>query len=121
MFFQEVSVASYVPLPEPVIEKNGTLLIYYEPLNVYTNKKNGLYEIWYTQDMEILSDKDKLIYKKEDMLSFHYTTTAPILDLFATNTVELTGLPKGKYKFRAVLKDRMRNKTAAKVIWFAVK
>jgi len=60
-----ISFASYVPLPEPVIEKNGTLLVYYEPVNIFTSKKNGLYEIWYTQDMALYSAGDKLIIQRK--------------------------------------------------------
>ena len=30
--------ASYVPLSEPIIGKTGTLLLYYEPLNIFTKK-----------------------------------------------------------------------------------
>lgn len=45
---------SYVPLPEPVIKKDEKLQLYYEPMNVFTSKREGLYEIWYTQDMVLL-------------------------------------------------------------------
>ncbi|MBU1185944.1 MAG: hypothetical protein KJ908_03540, partial [Acidobacteria bacterium] len=49
--------ASFVPVREPVIDKNGTLLIYYEPQNIFTVVREGIYEIWYTQDMAVLHDK----------------------------------------------------------------
>jgi len=116
-----ISFASFVPLPEPVIKKDGELLVYFEPLNVFTSKKNGLYEIWYTQDMSVLTAEGKVIYEKEDALSFHYTTKSPVMDLFATNTITLTGLASGKYKYKATLKDKLRNKTAAKIVDFEVR
>lgn len=116
-----ISFASYVPLLEPVVEKNGTLLIYYEPVNIFTNKKNGLYEIWYTQDMALFTDKDKLIIQKEDALNFHYTTRSPVMDLYATNSINLTGLAPGKYKFKATLKDKLKGKKAEKMVEFEVK
>ncbi|MFB0566757.1 MAG: hypothetical protein ACETWK_13900 [Candidatus Aminicenantaceae bacterium] len=116
-----ISFASYVPLPEPVVEKDGTLLIYYEPANVFTSKKNGLYEIWYTQDMSLLSEEGKLLFEKKDALSFHYTTKIPIMDLYATNTLTLTGLSPGKYKFKATLKDKLRGKTAIKIVDFEIR
>ena len=114
--------ASYVPLSEPVIDKNGTLLIYYEPINVYTNKRDGLYEIWYTQDMTILTGDSEVVSHWNDILTFHYTTKKPVMDLFAQNSVDLKGqLPPGKYKFKATLKDKLSEKTATHVVDFEVR
>ena len=87
-----IGFASYVPLSEPVLDKNGTLLIYYEPVNVYTNRKDGLYEIWYTQDMTLLKENGEVLSHWNDILTFHYTTQKPVMDLFAQNSIELKGL-----------------------------
>jgi hypothetical protein len=90
-----------VPLPKPVIDKNGTLLVYYEPVNVFTNKKDGLYEIWYTQDMTLLKANGETLSEWKDILNFHYTTKSPVMDLFAQNSIDLEGkIPVGKYKFK---------------------
>jgi len=114
--------ASYVPLSEPVIDKNGTLLIYYEPVNVYTNKRDGLYEIWYTQDMTILAEDSEVVSHWNDILTFHYTTKKPVMDLFAQNSVDLKGqLPPGKYKFKATLKDKLSEQTATHIVEFEVR
>jgi hypothetical protein len=114
--------ASYVPLPEPVIDKDGTLLVYYEPANVYTNKRDGLYEIWYTQDMTLLKDDGEVVSHWNDILTFHYTTKKPVMDLFAQNSIELKGqLPSGKYKFKATLKDKLSEKTAIHIIDFEIR
>ena len=117
-----IGFASYVPLSEPVLDKNGTLLIYYEPVNVYTNRKNGLYEIWYTQDMTLLKENGEVLSHWDDILTFHYTTQKPVMDLFAQNSIELKGLlPVGKYKFKAVLKDKLAEKTATHIIDFEIR
>lgn len=109
--------ASYVPLSGPVIDKNGTLLVYYEPINVFTNRKDGLYEIWYTQDMTLLKENGEVVSHWNDILTFHYTTQKPVMDLFAQNSIELKGqLPTGKYKFKATLKDKLSEKTATHII-----
>ena len=114
--------ASYVPLPEPVVDKNGTLLIYYEPINVHTNIGDGFYEIWYTQDMTLLKENDEVISHWEDILTFHYTTKKPVMDLFAQNSIDLKGqLPAGKYKFKATLKDKLSKKTATHIIDFEIR
>lgn len=109
--------AYYVPLPEPVLNKSATLLIYYEPANVFTSKRNGLYEIWYTQDMILMDEEGKIINEWKDFLSFKYTSKKPVLDLFAENSIELDGqLPPGKYKFKAVLNDKLRGESVTKII-----
>lgn len=114
--------ASYVPLQEPVIDKNGTLLIYYEPVNIFTNRKESLYEIWYTQDMTLLKENGEAVSHWNDILTFHYTTKKPVMDLFAQNTIDLKGqLPAGKYKFKATLKDRLNEKTAVHTIDFEIR
>jgi hypothetical protein len=114
--------ASYVPLPEPALDKNGTLLIYYEPINVFTNRKDGLYEIWYTQDMTLLNENGEVVSHWNDILTFHYTTQKPVMDLFAQNSIELKGqLPAGKYKFKATLKDKLSEKTATHIVDFEIR
>ncbi|MEW5901571.1 MAG: hypothetical protein AB1715_08940 [Acidobacteriota bacterium] len=113
---------SYAPLAEPVVDENGELLVYYEPVNVFTAKKQGLYEIWYTQDMVLLSEKGEVLQEWPQALDFHYTTRAPVMDLFAQNSLDLGGkVPAGKYKFKAVLKDKLGGKTATRVVDFEVR
>lgn len=117
-----ISFGSYVPLPEPVVDKNGSLLIYFEPKNIFTNKHDGIYEIYYTQDMILLDDKGNELLNQKDGLVFHYTTKKPVMDLFAQNTVDLKGqLPAGKYTYKAVLKDKLKGKTATKTIEFELR
>ena len=114
--------ASYVPLQEPVLDKNGTLLIYYEPINIFTNRKDAMYEIWYTQDMTLLKENGEVVSHWNDILTFHYTTKKPVMDLFAQNSIELKGqLPVGKYKFKATLKDKLTEKTAIHIIDFEIR
>jgi hypothetical protein len=117
-----IGFASYVPLPKPFIDKNGTLLVYYEPVNVFTNKKDGLYEIWYTQDMALLKANEETLSEWKDILNFHYTTKSPVMDLFAQNSIDLEGkIPAGKYKFKAVLKDKLSGKSATQIADFEVR
>jgi len=117
-----ISFGSYIPLPEAVVDKNGSLLIYFEPQNIFTNKRDGLYEIYYTQDMILLDDTGKELLNQKDALVFHYTTKKPVMDLFAQNTVDIKGqLPAGKYSFKAVLKDQLSGKTATKIIEFELR
>ena len=46
-----ITMGLYVALPEPTLKIRETLLIYYEPVNIFTNTQEGRYEFWITQDM----------------------------------------------------------------------
>jgi len=117
-----IGFGSYVPLPGPVLDKNGQLLVYYEPVNVFTSKKEGLYEIWYTQDMVLLDAQGEALQEWPNALDFHYTTRTPVMDLFAQNSLDLGGqIPAGKYKFRAVLKDKLSGRTAVRTMDFEIR
>jgi len=73
----------------------------------------------FAQQDEILELKEKIIQLQN---KFHYTTKKPVMDLFAQNSIDLKGkLETGKYKFRAVLKDNLSEKTAAKTIEFEIR
>jgi hypothetical protein len=117
-----VGFGSYVPLPSPALDKSGELLVYYEPVNVFTSKKEGLYEIWYTQDMVLLDEKEEVLQEWPNALDFHYTTRTPVMDVWAQNNVTLGGqVPAGKYKFKAVLKDKLSGRTAVKIMAFEIR
>jgi len=114
--------ASYVPLSEPVVDRNGTLLVYYEPVNVFTSKRGGLYEVWYTQDMTLLKENGEVVSHWEDILTFHYTTQKPVMDLFAQNSIDIKGqLPPGNYRFKATLKDKLSENTAIHIVDFEIR
>jgi len=117
-----VSYGSYVPLSNPVLDKNGELLVYYEPVNIFTAKKEGLYEVWYTQDMVLLDENGAPLQEWPNALDFHYTTRTPVMDLWAQNNITLGGqVPAGKYRFKAVLKDKLSGRTSIKVMDFEVR
>ena len=116
-----ISFASYVPLEDNVIPQDGELLAYFEPANVYTRVNNNTYEIWYTEDMILLDSDGEKVGEWNDILNFHYTTKKPVMDLFAQNTIDLKGLPPGKYTFKAVLKDQISKKFAAESINFEIR
>jgi hypothetical protein len=115
-----IGFGSYVPVAAPAFKAGDQILFYYEPLNVFTSRREGLYEIWYTQDMIVLDAKGNVLLNKADALDFHYTSKTPVLDLYATNSLDVGGLAPGKYQFKAVLKDRLRNKQIAKIVEFTI-
>jgi len=115
-----ITMGHYVPLPEPKIKTGKELLVYYEPANVFTNTQGGRYEFWFTQDMFVFDQGGELLLEKTDALSMHFNTATPLLDLYVTNTLTLTGLPVGKYTFEAVLRDEFKDETVTKRVVFEV-
>jgi len=117
-----ISMGAYVPLPEPKIKTGKELLVYvyYEPANVFTNIQEGRYEFWFTQDMFVFDGGSELLLEKTDALSMRFNTATPLLDLYVTNTLTLTGLPVGKYTFKAVLHDVLRDAEATKTVDFEI-
>jgi hypothetical protein len=111
---------SYVPVEGPLVPRGGELLLYYEPVNVFTNRVKGQYEIWYTQDLALLSEQGEVLYDQKELLSFHYVSRSPVFDLYATNTLNLGDLPQGSYTLKAVLRDKQRQKTAEYALPFQI-
>ncbi len=62
-----------------------------------------------------------LVFAQADALDFHYTSKTPVMDLYATNSLDVSGLTPGKYQFKAVLKNRLRNKQIVKTVEFSIK
>lgn len=117
-----IGFGSFVPTKSSTVSKGTKLKVYYEPVNVFTNRVGGLYEIWYTQDMIILSgDEKKVVFEKKGALDFHYKSKSPVFDLFATNDMDLGELPAGKYVYKAVMKDKLNGQTATGKFSFEIK
>lgn len=109
--------ASYVPLPAPVIDRSSELLVYFEPVDVFTNRNQGLYEIWFTEDMTLLDAQGQVMQEWKDIVTYHQSTRRPILDVYAQNSVDFRGeVRPGKYAFKTVLKDKLSGQTA---VWTA--
>lgn len=115
-----ITYGSYVPLPKPEVKTGSRFFIYYEPENVFTNRVQENYEVWYTQDMIVLDADGQVLLNKEGALNFRHSGRAPIFDLYATNTLNVGKLPPGIYVFRAVLHDKLKKTTAQKDLSFKI-
>jgi len=107
-----IGFGSYVPLDKPVVQAGAELLVYYEPVNVFTNRVKGQYDFWYTQDILLLSETGEVLYDQKELLSFRYPSRSPVFDLYATNSLNLGNLPPGKYTYKAVLHDKLKDAEA---------
>lgn len=115
-----ITMGQYVALPELKVKTGEEMLVYYEPVNMFTNTQQGRYEIWITQDILLFDQEGELLFEKTDALSMHFNTETPLLDLYVRNTLTLAGLTPGKYTYKAVLHDVLRGTTATKTIDFEV-
>ena len=113
--------ASYVTLPDNVIDARGSLLLYYEPVNVFTNIRNGIYEVWYTQDLALYQG-DELLQEWKDFLQFRHASNKPVFDLYARNSLDFEGqLPPGAYSVKLTIKDQFSGKTVETTVDFRLK
>lgn len=111
---------SYVPLDAPRVTQGAELQVYFEPVNVFTNRNKGQYEIWYTQDIVLQTDTGQVLYEQKELLNFRYSSRSPVFDLYATNSLNLGDLGPGKYIYKAVLRDKLKGVTAEHTLPFTV-
>ena len=114
------TLGSYTPLAEAKFKQNETLYVYFEPVNFSTSKTQGIYEIWLTEDILILNDKGETLMEKPGIMENHYTSASPILDIYFNNHVEFDSVPAGKYIFKVILYDKLKNTSASESLPFEV-
>ena len=114
------TLGSYTPLAETKFKQNETLYVYFEPVNFSTSRTQGFYEIWLTEDILILNDKGETLMEKPGIMENHYTSASPILDIYFNNHVEFDSVPVGKYIFKVILYDKLKNTSASKSLPFEV-
>lgn len=115
-----VTLSAYVPLEEAKIEIGKEYYIYYEPANVFTKISEGRYEFWLTQDIILLDDRGEVLMERPGALSMHFNTATPLLDIYVTNDLLLTGFPPGKYTYKIVLRDVFKDQSVVEAIDFEV-
>ena len=107
-----IGYGQYVAAKSNKVKAGTEIYFYYEPVNLFTNRSNSGYHVWYTQDMIVLNAEGGEIYNGPEIFNFNYRTTAPVLDYFATNSLNLGNLPVGNYTFKAVMHDKLKNAEA---------
>lgn len=103
----------YTPLSAPKVRSDGEILFYYEPVNYFTNREGGIYEIWLLQDVVVLDEKGKEVFRQGGTMEVHLRRRSPLLDLYAVNRLTLKGLRPGRYTFRLVLHDKLKGESAS--------
>ena len=111
---------SYEPLPDNKVKAGDVIFFYFEPQNPSTNKGEGTYEIWLTQDMFVLTEQQQEVFKKENAFEIHYQTNSPRLDIYGVNQLTLDEVQPGKYLFKVVLHDKIKGEQASATWVFEV-
>ncbi|GAB7081991.1 hypothetical protein [Megalodesulfovibrio paquesii] len=100
--------SSFTPLSGGIIPPDGKFMVYYEPIHWRTNAAaDGGYEISVVQDMRIKLGEE-VIYYRENLYSHSLSSKSPVLDFFATNTLDLHALPAGNYTYEVIFKDLLK-------------
>jgi hypothetical protein len=113
----------YIPIINNRFDKTkgDTLVFYYEPENLFTNRTNGVYHVWFTQDMILMDSSGRILMEKLEALQFNYQTQSPVMDIFGTNTISLdTEVPKGNYKFKIVVHDKLKDESVTSICDFKI-
>lgn len=117
---QVTDYGSYEPLPDNRVKSGDVIFFYLEPQNPSTNKEGGKYEIWLTQDMVVLTEKQQEIFKKENAVEIHYQTSSPRFDIYCITQLTMEQAPSGKYIFKAILHDKIKGESASATWAFEV-
>ncbi len=115
-----IGFGQYVPYPDSRVKAGSEIYFYYEPVNVFTNRVSGNYQIWFTQDMIIRGAQGEEILNMPEGLNFNFKAQSPVLDLYAQNSINLGELPPGTYQFIAVVHDKLKKTEARKSFTFEV-
>jgi len=59
-----IGYGQYVSVPNNKVKAGTTVYFYYEPVNLYTNRRNGGYHIWYTQDIILTTEDGQELYRQ---------------------------------------------------------
>jgi hypothetical protein len=111
---------SYEPLPDNKVKAGDVILFYVEPQNPATNKTEGTYEIWLTEDMFVLNEQQQEVFKKENAFEIHSQTSSPQLDIFGVNQLTLAAIQPGQYLFKVILHDNIKGEEASATWAFEV-
>ena len=87
-------------------------MVYFEPLNWFTNVASGNYEFWLMQNLRLETPDGKVLYEKEKLLDMHFKTAKPVLDVYMTNDFSLGQLPPGEYVYIVELRDELKGQQA---------
>jgi len=101
-------------------KRNETLHLYLEPSGLRRQTGPWGYRLKFSEDL-ILRDADGAeLWRRDGMLRVVRETQQPMLDIYAVNRIDLSGMPAGKYQVQVIVHDEISGQQADARLAFAV-
>ena len=111
-YVQEIySFRRFKPKEAPIFKPNEPHIIYAEPIGfTYGKSANGERDAGFLIDFALSNASGKVILQRSDFLKVDLPLGANNKEVHLNLTVDLTGLPEGKYESHYVIKDKYSEK-----------
>jgi len=103
-----------------VWQRSEKLYLYVQPEGLQREKLASRYRLALSQDLILLDAGGHELWRREGVVRMTRETQSPLLDVFATNRIDLTGLPIGAYQARVVIHDEISGAAAQADVAFLV-
>jgi hypothetical protein len=109
----------YKPLEGGVV-RASELFLYAQVANHGLRAVEGGYELHLVSDLIVLTEDGTEIARDSGFGESRFTAKAPHRDTFVNVALKVTGLPKGKYRIKLVIHDKVSEKVGSTEIPFAM-
>jgi hypothetical protein len=82
--------------------------VYFELEGYGVKKENDKYMFWVSEDVKLTDDKGKVVFERDNFLSYKLQFNIPIFPFYINNRG--ANLKPGKYKYEFTIKDHIKNK-----------
>jgi hypothetical protein len=100
------------PLESDAVRSGERLFFYYEPVNLTTERRDGMYRVHYSHRLILKTAAGRELYNDKQGMSFDHVTRSPMLDHFVSSSIDLGNLPPGRYECILVLHDFLKKSEA---------
>jgi hypothetical protein len=111
----------YEPRDGIVFESIDPILLYFEPVGYTVVKQGEKYKYALSSDFAVVDDNGKEIGRQKDVGRSEATSRMFNMELMMLLTINLKGLPSGKYKLVVTLKDLNSDKTTTFEMPFGIR
>lgn len=101
-----------------ILKAGEPFLLYLEPEFFKTEKRNGKYLVWLSEDARLINEKGKVLLEKKDWINLKQEFLSPIIPIFIQNRI--TGIPRGSYRLEITLNDKLKGSFVSKTVEFSV-
>ena len=102
----------YTPRGDAVYRTGQPILIYLEPAGYGFRQKNNAFQFGFAVDFAIRGVGGSILAAKKEFMNYGFTSRVPNMETFLGLSLELTGLPAGKYAVELTVHDRVSGEGA---------